>query len=65
MWGFKFLKGHRHLGTEAQRAFGRDTGTSAQRLLGKSYMGEIKTFRDLIVWQKSMDLVTEIYTITK
>ena len=24
-------------------------------------MGTIKTFRDLIVWQKSMDLVTQIY----
>ena len=24
-------------------------------------MGTIKTFRDLIVWQKSMDLVTHIY----
>ena len=24
-------------------------------------MGTIKTFRDLIVWQNSMDLVTQIY----
>ena len=24
-------------------------------------MGTIKTFRDLIVWQKTMDLVTQIY----
>ena len=24
-------------------------------------MGTINTFRDLIVWQKSMDLVTQIY----
>ena len=24
-------------------------------------MGTIKTFRDLIVWQKSVDLVTQIY----
>lgn len=27
-------------------------------------MSEIKTYRDLLVWQKSMVLVTEIYTIT-
>ena len=26
---------------------------------------KIKTYRDLIVWQKSMDLVMEIYRITK
>lgn len=28
-------------------------------------MGEVKSYRDLIVWQKSMKLVTEIYSITK
>jgi four helix bundle protein len=28
-------------------------------------MDEIKTFRDLFVWQKSMNLVTQIYNITK
>lgn len=28
-------------------------------------MAKIKTYRDLIVWQKSMALVTEIYKITK
>ena len=28
-------------------------------------MTPIKTYRDLIVWQKSMALVTEIYKITK
>ncbi|MBL7763603.1 MAG: four helix bundle protein [Chitinophagaceae bacterium] len=28
-------------------------------------MAEVKSYRDLIVWQKSMKLVTEIYTITK
>ena len=28
-------------------------------------MGEIKTYRDLMVWQKSMGLVTEIYRMTK
>lgn len=27
-------------------------------------MSEIKTYRDLIIWQKSMSLVTEIYSIT-
>ena len=27
-------------------------------------MSEIKTYRDLIIWQKSMSLVTEIYNIT-
>lgn len=26
---------------------------------------EIKSYRDLIVWQKSMALVTDIYTLTK
>ena len=25
---------------------------------------EIKSYRDLIVWQKSMDLVTSIYELT-
>jgi four helix bundle protein len=25
----------------------------------------VKTFRDLLVWQKSMDLVFEIYKVTK
>jgi four helix bundle protein len=28
-------------------------------------MPQIKTYRDLIVWQKSMALVTEVYKITK
>ena len=28
-------------------------------------MGEVKSYQDLIVWQKAMDLVTEIYRITK
>lgn len=28
-------------------------------------MGQVKTYRDLIVWQKSMALVTEIYRLTK
>lgn len=28
-------------------------------------MGDIKDYRDLIVWQKSMDLVVEIYKITE
>ena len=28
-------------------------------------MESIKSYRDLIVWQKSMDLVTEVYRITK
>lgn len=28
-------------------------------------MGAINSYRDLIVWQKSMTLVTEIYTATK
>ena len=26
---------------------------------------KIKTYRDLIIWQKSMSLVTEIYKVTK
>ncbi len=28
-------------------------------------MGKIETFRDLIVWQKSMLLVTNLYAVTK
>jgi four helix bundle protein len=28
-------------------------------------MGKIKTYRDLLVWQKSMVLVTEVYKTTK
>jgi len=28
-------------------------------------MGEIRSYRDLIVWQKAMVLVTEIYSATK
>lgn len=26
---------------------------------------EVKTFRDLLIWQKAMDLVTKIYQMTK
>ncbi len=28
-------------------------------------MGSIKSYKDLIVWQKSMHLVTEVYKLTK
>ena len=28
-------------------------------------MDEIKSFRDLLIWQKSMQLVTDLYSITK
>ena len=28
-------------------------------------MGEVKNYQDLIVWQKAMDLVVEIYRLTK
>ena len=28
-------------------------------------MGNIKSYRDLIVWQKSMKLVTDIYSVTR
>lgn len=28
-------------------------------------MTNVKTYRDLIVWQKSMKLVTDIYTVTR
>lgn len=28
-------------------------------------MGQIDTYRDLIVWQKAMDLVTECYRLTR
>jgi four helix bundle protein len=37
-----------------------DTGTKAQRT--ETIM---KNYRDLIVWQKSMALVTEVYSITR
>jgi four helix bundle protein len=40
--------------------------TEAHRHIGKKLkMTQIKTFRDLVIWQKSMTLVTEIYKITK
>jgi four helix bundle protein len=32
---------------------------------GKGNLNIIKTFRDLIVWQKSMGLVTAVYKLTK
>lgn len=28
-------------------------------------MGNVNTYKDLIVWQKAMQLVTEVYSITK
>ncbi|MFT3679489.1 MAG: four helix bundle protein [Ferruginibacter sp.] len=28
-------------------------------------MGQINTYRDLIVWQKAMSLVTDVYNVTK
>lgn len=31
----------------------------------KFFYGEIKSFRDLIVWQKAMELVKEVYIITR
>jgi len=40
----------------------RGKGTKGQRGRGTENM---KTFRDLIVWQRSMDLVTEVYKISK
>lgn len=37
------------------------------QLVEESYTkyGEIKSYRDLLVWQKSMQLVVEVYEITK
>ncbi|GAG90469.1 unnamed protein product, partial [marine sediment metagenome] len=32
---------------------------------GKEERMVIKSYRDLVVWQKSMELVTTVYTITK
>ena len=32
---------------------------------GRSQVAEIKSYRDLLVWQKAMDLVTEVYRVTK
>lgn len=31
----------------------------------KAYMKKIRNYRDLIVWQKSMALVTDVYSITR
>lgn len=31
----------------------------------KFFYGEIKSFRDLIVWQKAMELVKEVYLVTR
>jgi four helix bundle protein len=31
----------------------------------KFFYGDIKSFRDLIVWQKAMELVKEVYIITR
>ena len=59
----KGTEAQRHKGTEAQS----DKGTEAQRhkvTKAQRHRG-MKTYKDLIVWQKSMDLVTEIYKITK
>src|SRR5690606_4279336 len=39
-------------------------GESKKVLHRESLMGQVKTFRDLIVWQKGMKLVTEIYQVT-
>ena len=44
----------------------RHKGTKAQRYRGTEVQREmVKTYRDLIVWQKAMELVTEIYVHTK
>ena len=59
------MKAQRDKGTEAQSRKGkkkeRDKEAKAQRDKGK----EVKTYRDLIVWQKAMALVTDIYIVTK
>ena len=39
---------------------GRHRGAKAQR-----HKEKMKTYRDLLVWQKSMTLVAEIYKISK
>jgi four helix bundle protein len=39
-------------------------GTKEQRNKG-TRKGKMKTYRDLLVWQKSMALVTEIYRLSK
>ncbi len=46
----------RHRGTEAQRGRGAK---------GQRHKEKMKTYRDLLVWQKSMTLVAEIYKISK
>lgn len=50
----------------------RQRGNEAKRQKGKRErnkyfinMGSIKSYRDLFIWQKSMALVTDIYSITK
>ena len=37
----------------------------SQKALGMSDLMAIKTYRDLLVWQKSMELVTRIYESVK
>ena len=53
-----------HRGTKAQRHKGakgqRHKGTEGQR-----HKEKMKKYRDLLVWQKSMTLVAEIYKISK
>jgi four helix bundle protein len=39
--------------------------TGSEVALKKANMSVVKSYRDLLVWQKSMKLVTEIYVATK
>jgi len=43
----------------------RREGERKTRGRGDTEMGNIRSFKDLIVWQKAMDLAMEIFTITK
>lgn len=44
----------------------RDKNTKVEWNGGaKAYMKKIRNYRDLIVWQKSMALVTDVYSITR
>ena len=53
--------------TRDNRAEIRIKGAELQRDRGPEdrVVGEIRTFRDLIVWQKSMQLVTDVYRSTQ
>src|SRR5256885_15863073 len=51
-------------GTKARR-HGGTKGVKMQEKKGTGVMSEIKTYRDLIAWQKAMELVKTVYRVTE